>query len=777
MRDIPASFVEKFNSTSGRQPMVVAAIWADRGVGDTISGSYRMNGRKDPARVGDANVNVDLGTAEATLGVGAPVAVNKNGTLLGVGLSLLHYFTVRDEYYMQGHGYFYGSTYVHVAWVPVVTSKITRKVLPFSATGSRFINELYLQLGNSGNQGVTVTFRFVDASTGKVVGRPVLKYLAPGAPVVSRLLTGFAAGVKKSKRYSLEIFYPPPPTDIVGVAYTTTINSRNVIVRGFSTTGIDANWRIPIVGGCLAIGGNEGYSSSGLLVRSLDVCAFGGAQPTGNGVVSVSDSVPTQTKLVVTAYATDSAAQYAAAGVAGWTKIGVIQSGQSVPPYRYWRFVCAFTANPLRDDSPRLQSISVNYEGTPVVIGTHAQTVEVTGTGNSYRLRASPAINKLSSVTSALDAKAKSVMIGKITLSLAPEPIVAQLLLKPIRAARVLIRVGYSDLTETVKFYEGNVRDLAYSRGEYILTIQDPLELADVSVPRNKWPSWVSTTTYISGQTVTYGNKSYLALSNTTGQAPTAFPLVWQDAGTVWQDIIYPAGTHLCDIVSDLLSNQINIPAERIDFASLDDVKAKFPGRVTTGRTLANPEQAIGMLSDLAWLLESYWTTRGGRMALIAEADATMTPDETITPDDIKAGGLEYRRGVAELKNECLILTQYIGAGAGNEQYTNAIAYVDANSVQNYAINAVHQFNDKWNVPSAELSAIATNFVNRWKDGRRIIRAECSMRMLAPETGDVVDLYSSQLPAADVTSIRAIVMQSDINWQAQTITLTLMEIN
>jgi hypothetical protein len=432
-------------------------------------------------------------------------------------------------------------------------------------------------------------------------------------------------------------------------------------------------------------------------------------------------------------------------------------------------------ANPLRDDTPRIQSISVNYEGLPVVLGTHAQTVTIIGAGNQYTAQAIPALNKLGSVTSALDAKAKSVMIGKMTLTLSPEAVVAELLLKPIRAARVLIRVGYSDVTETVKFYEGSVRDLAYSGGEYILTIQDPLELADVSVPRQKWQTWSSATAYLSGTTVTYGNKSYLALSNTTGQIPTSFPLVWQDAGTVWIDIVYAANTHLCDVVSDILTNQVNIPSERIDFGSIDAVKAKYPNRKTGGRIISNPEPALGMLSDLAWLLESFWGQRDGRMALIPEADANSVPDAHLTPDDISEG-LEYRRGIAELKNECLILTQYTGSGAGTEQFTNAIAYVDANSVLTYGINAVHQFNDKWNLPTAELNTIAARFVTRWKDGRRIIRVRASMIAIPIETGDVVELRSAQLPTADITRLRAIVMESNINWQSQTITLTLMEI-
>jgi hypothetical protein len=298
----------------------------------------------------------------------------------------------------------------------------------------------------------------------------------------------------------------------------------------------------------------------------------------------------------------------------------------------------------------------------------------------------------------------------------------------------------------------------------------------DVSIPRDRWQSWDSTIHYLSGVTVSYGNKSYLSLVSNNNIPPDSDPVTWQDMGSVWVDIVYLPNTHLADVATDLLQNRVNLASERIDFASFMAVKLRYPDRVIGGRIIQNPESALAMLSDIAWLLESYWVIKdGGRLSLFPEPDTAESFVDVITPHDIKES-LQYRRGWAELKNECMILTQYTGTGSGNEQFGNAIVVVNADSVANYGMNAVHEFRDKWDLSMAELTKIATRFVSRWKDGRRIIRIDASMRMLAIEVGEVLLIRSAQLPSADVTVVKTMVLQKDIDWMNQSLQITLMEV-
>lgn len=665
-----------------------------------------------------------------------------------------------------------------------------------------------------------------------------------------RTVINLAAGLLAGRKYAIEISYKPPDINsLTAPAQSSARYTTQLDVGGFAAGSSSPAWVVDMMNSVpkpanaapgtnfIPLGGREGYQAAGTAYRVLDVMAHGSAMPLDNGYFAVSDIVPAGSGMTITAYAASTLAQVrqalagqiytlqaaAPANLAGWRlfamggsagyanyaawasqqpgynlaaalaqlePFGVLQSGAILPPRRFWVFQIDFAANALHDLTPRLLDLLVTYSDAPIVLGTHAQAVVFDTPANAYSARAGKCINKLTTTTQSLDAQAKTTMIGKVSLELAPEQAVGALLQRPLRAQKVMLRIGYADTQATLPIYQGIVRDMAYAGGRYTLTVQDPFEMLDVSVPRTKWPMWLSTTDYLSGTTVVYGDKSYLSL---LPSGPTtringvligaAIPAVsvankdgyWQDAGNVWVDIAYANGAHLADIALDLLSNQVNISSERIDIASIAAVRALYPNRTTSGRNIATPEKALTLLAELAWLLESYWTMRGGKIALIPEADSTAPPVMTITPHDIKES-LQYRRGWAEMKNECLILTKYLGTGTGNEQYTNAVAFVDADSVYNYGINALHTFNDKWNVPEAELSSLAARFVTRWKNGRRIVRIDASLRLLPLETGDVVRLRSAQLPEFDVQELKAIVMQKDLDWVNQTLQLTLMEV-
>jgi len=818
MLAIPANIAARFNSNNATEPMLVAAIFADNGAADSLSTFSRLSGAKDPARAADVNIAALPQTSELTLSAGMSVALIQYTSPLNAthrsewGVAQQISFTWRRTWGGIENEVSPISYYGRFATTPL---DVKRKAEPsialeFVASGSCIVDNLRIQIGNAGSLATTATIRFIDIAQPNSpiqIGNATSLYLAAFAPYLTRVLAGFSANLVRGRKYALEIRYTTPNfSDVATLTLTqqltkyydkiapyraptgvfTLTTNHNVLltVGGFDIGSIPPLWQIPIVYGCIPLGGRTGYQAAGTAYRSLDVCANGKPAPTANGVFSYVDLIAAGTALSINAWATDNRALYLVAGIAGWAAIGRMTSGMSVPPYRYWRFRINLRSNAQNDDTPRLQNISVSYMQPPILLGTHAQAVSFPASGNAYHATAIKAINAVSSSTAALDSQAKTIMTGKLTLELAPEPIVEQLFAHYLRGKRVVLRAGYADIPDTVLYYDGIIRDIAFAGGKYTLTIQDPIELADVSVPRHHWPAFNNTQGYASGIKVMFNDKAYQTLK--TIVAPTA-PVIlenpdkpsvstlWQAAPSIWQDIAYLPNTHLCDAAADLLQNQINLADEKIDLASLNAVQAQYPNRLTQGRDIAQPTKAIDLLSEIAWLTDSFWLMKEGRLSLIAEAQSTDAPVMYLTPHDIKEG-LQYRRGWAELKNEVLIFTGWTGGATSNDQYRQAIGIADADSAANYNMVAVQEFQDKWNVPLPELNLIAQAFLNRWKNGRRIVRIDCAMRTLPLECGDVVELASAQLPKGDNNRLTALIQGKDLNWMNQTITLTLLEI-
>ena len=867
MLTLSAALRAKSNSELTTEPMLVAALFVDNCARDSLSTASRMIAAKDPASVADQHIAVLQESGDMVLASGVTVTIIPTVDSLPAAYFCNWRAVVSHNYYLKGGGG-WGSADVIVDQpdTRAVIEAGKPILIPFIAQGNCIIDTLRIQLGNLNattiqhpdkgvssvngtlrNLATTCFLQFVDmfSQQGQHIGNQKFVKLAANAPFKIYDFTGFAANLIKGRKYALEV-------SIAAIALSSlarehrTLNCNYCVslsVGGFVDTsnGVPSLWRLPItpytqpnyqyivftaqkngmlppssplnpailtILAYLPMGGRTNYQGSGVAYRSLDVCINKKPAPTSNGLLSFSDVVVAQTALSIDGFATNDAALYATAGLAGWVAFGRMTSGQTLPPYRYWRFRINLKSTPNKDETPRLSGLSISYMMPPILLSTHQQPVNFIALGNHYASIPVKALNKVSSSTAALEAKAKTIMVGKLTIELAPEPVVEQLFAHFLRGKRVVIHAGYADIPDTVLYYDGVIRDIAFQGGVYILTVQDPIELADISVPRLKWPQWQANTTYASGAHVTYLDKAYQSLNafiasggmgNNLNKRPDIYaniiqpnpppstpadiaywaspsaPTYWQPAPSVWQDITYLPGVHLCDVAADLLQNQINLPDEKIDFASLNVVQAQYPLRTTSGRDLLQPTKAVDMLSEIAFLTESFWVMREGKLALIAEALPDAVPVESITPDDI-VETLQYRRGEAELKNECLIFTGWQGGGAGNDRFLNAVAIADAQSIDNYGIAAVQEFQDFWNVPMSEVNAIASRFITRWKNGRRIVRIDCAMRLLRLECGDVVQLQSAQLPIGDIHQIKAIILQKDLNWSAQTIQLTLLEI-
>ena len=778
MRQLPRSLRDALARGSALEPLALLAVWAERGPEHRLLAPTQLAGQGDPAAVDDAAVQVVDGAL--VLAPGATVAMDAASTPAGAGLTSTWQGQVTEVGRWEWAGTLGKWTrkkiYKHVRYDRTVLKDDPPIRIPFSAPATVRVSDAKLWLANNGDQNATVIVRFVDAQTSAQIGQALTVSLAAGASGVYTL-TGFATLLYRGRRYILEIdFQRPNIYDFTAPNSTTRTYTISIEARGITGATAAAPWRIPVSsGGDVLLAGQEGYQPSGVAWRTFDV----GEVPTGDGIITWADTVPAGTSLQVELWYTNDAALATASGTTGWTYHGVVQSGDALPPARYWRAKISMTATPAHDDTPELAGVSIIYYRDPVVIGSHVQAVPTQDGGTA--IQCAPGLAGISASARSLEPVLKQQMIGRMTVQLAPEPEVDDMMSKPLRGKRAQIHIGLLGVPDTVPIHEGIIRDAAWHGQRWQLTIHDAIELASARAPNRRWPAWDAATAYQAGDIVAYQGKSWLALQANTGVTPGSDPAVWQQYGAVWKELDYTSATnasaywHLADIAYDLLANAINLPSERIDKASIDAIKALRQGVVSQGARITRPVEVRTLLQEIAWLLEAYWTEKDGRIALIPEPDAATPPVEVIGPDDI-AEGLQYRSGWAEEKNEVLILTgMTVGADAQPQDFSDGIVAFDAQAIVEADAVLSETFRDRWNVPTNELQSIATRFVQRWAGGRRRVRCSVSIRLMALEPGDVVLLRSGQLPPG-TGDIKMMVLRTNLDWMKQALVLDLLEV-
>ena len=795
MLPIPDSIIQEAMKQTGQEPAIFLDVFADRGQSSKIDSESQWKGTDDPMVGADSNVSATRIPGSIVLAEGAAVAAVYTGPDQLAG-AMTYQASVGDRWHTEGN-FLTGTRKVHDYWVRLELQVDASIQIPFTAQSTLLVDELILRAVRSGNLDRQVYVRYLDTE-GTQIGNQVFASLT--LAVASHQITGLAASLTIGRNYVLEVGYDEPSlASLPGVLLNPNfIHTSTISFYGYTVAS--AFWKVPTGNGDISIGGNEGYAAAGAFVRQLDV----GTVPLDDGTINWSDIVLSGTSMAVDLYYTDDDVIAQQAVMDNWTLHGSgVRSGDTIPPHRYWRISVTMNANGAADASPLLQSVSLNYRGTPVTIGTHAEANSMTDKGYplAFDLPLLPitfsrtwrtgvkALHSVSSSSAQLSPKIVDSMVGKISADIAPEDEIHDLMSYPLRGSECVLRAGFrfeDGHIETHPVFEGIVTDMGYEKNRYRLTFLDDLELADVRVPRDKAGDvWSGATDYSVSDVVVHGTNSWLALlasgpGNGGAVEPGTDPAVWQDNGTVWNDIAYTPLTnggqpwHLVDIAKGLILNRINIATERVNLDSFEVVRALFPNR-TGERTLTKPTSAKKMLSELAWLLESQWVMRAGRMTLFAEPPIGASPVETITSRDIKAD-LVFRRGWKELKNEILILSGYSGDGDGDEHFSLGVGLGDETSITDHRMTAFELFRDKWGVPESELIARSTNFINRYKNGRRVVSFSASQRLLRLEPGDVVFVHSTQLPPAEHGGFKAMVTRRDVKKPLQGLSLTLLEV-
>ena len=624
-----------------------------------------------------------------------------------------------------GHSHIYQWTYTHladpqplrIAWTPQITLHLT---------------ELRLWLANHGNVAADATIRILDAQGQQIGPAASVRVPAGQTTPTETLVSGLSVHLTKGRRYTLEIMIATPADSdfqpqTIGADIIYSIDLR---VHGAAVPTLHGIPTTPDGGEVIPYGGKENFQPQGSFTRTFDV---GETPPQNNGEFVLLASVPAGASITATAWCTDDPNLAALPGTQGWISYGdILANPTGLPAHRFWRIRFALASNATHDEAPAIHRAEIRYGGPQALLGTHA---DVSPAGLPVAVRAVSAIR---SFTQQLTDRPGRATRGGVSITLEPHPAVQALPAMPLRGREARVLLGVLGVPAEMEWYRGQVSELRYRQGRYELQIDDPLDLS-IRVPNTQ-------------------------------------------TGGAWDAIVYDPTTnggqdwHLADIARDLLLGRALIPQRLVDVASLELVKAMHPNR-TGSRRITRPTPVAELLAELAMLLEAHWLMRAGKLALVPEPDATAAPMAVLDPSVIARGSLTWRRGWRDLKNGVLVLTGWDpqAPGTGDQQFSAAEAAVDAASVARYGLAVYETLRDKWNVPAAELQALAQNHLTRWSRGRQVVDLEASLAVAHLEPGDVVLLRSRQLPDG-IGELKMMVARADVDWLGMRVKMTLLEV-
>jgi len=771
--------------TTAQTPCAFIDVYATLAARGVIDSSGQWIGAADPMVGSDSNMSFTRVQGSATLSEGAAVAVVTTGTAQTPStISMTGYTTAN---YTSNSAWWRDTIYTLLGYDQEILTQVSNNAFGFIALATMLADSVVIKASYSSvGVGARNCYAYLADSTGVQIGKRI--DFTPSTSITTHTLTGFQASLTKSRTYYLIVGYDAfSVTDLAKYGIPSGRYDQSFTLNIYAVNGLTGVWYIPTGTGIgFSMGGYEGYTTSGSLVRQIDL----GVLPTTDGIVSFIDVVPSGTVQTVTLYYTDNAAHITHTTLTSWTLHGIVSSGGVIGTHRYWRAKVDMTSTAAHDEAPSIAKIDLSYKDTPVTLGTHKEVLETENSGYSLPfvlplvpgrstyerlVIGSQSIESISTKSAQMNPKLTTSMIGKFTAKLMPDSIVVDMMSKKLRGKLAEVRVGFviNNKHVTDRFYSGIVSDISWSGSSYTLTITDDLDIVDVQIPREKAGlAWSASTTYAVGDIVVYGTASWESnVAGNIGITPGTDPAKWINNGTVWASITY-AATHLADICRDILINHVNIQSQRIDFSSIDAVKLLYPSMIGSSRVITKPVNALEALSELAWLLGSQWVMRDGKLALIPEPTGTAVG--TIT--DIDIVNVNYRRGWSDLKNECLIMSGYSGDGEGQEQFLQSYVYASTTSISDYEMVGLEVFNDKWGVSEAQLIARAERYVTRWQNGRRVVTFDASMRLIRFEPGDIVTFKSKAMPPNDTGDVKCIVVGQDIDWLNQKMKFTLMEV-
>jgi len=465
----------------------------------------------------------------------------------------------------------------------------------------------------------------------------------------------------------------------------------------------------------------ETYNTSGYIrTQNMDV----GQTPTVNGEWILEYKVSLNCTIFFEAWASDTGA------FAGEeTSIGTIVDGDTITVLeRYYRIRTTLNADTSGFYSPFLNSIQAEF-------------VEAWQKySDRINLDYEPAVKGISSLTTAID-DFNPATISQLSIRLAFTKSVSNFLYskypknKPVKIYAGFKADGFTE-SDYVQYGAGQIDNWKITADdEVILTLQDYKKEWDVNVPEK-----------------------------------------WEDVSDdyVWYE------EHPVDVMQNIITNHINVRDSKINISSFATVKAALSGwkvsRVITGE----PVSAEKLLEELRLLTGSYFIPQADGKITLKLWDSAEAAVETLTDDNVKKFG-GWDANAASLVNQTNIYFGWDGDGDDAEDYGELKIDLDLTSQKNWLEKALQDSRDKWTraSESAQITTLAGNIRNRYKNPPPMIAVTLDRRMIHLETADMVNVTTRRAPSIDMSGItneKYQIVKRDLNIKKDTIKLQLLKV-
>ena len=243
--------------------------------------------------------------------------------------------------------------------------------------------------------------------------------------------------------------------------------------------------------------------------------------------------------------------------------------------------------------------------------------------------------------------------------------------------------------------------------------------------------------TYVRDST---SNKWETASPSGTSTANKTVTFAADPAAEVAVDITIDTNDHPCDIITDVIENELSLEADEYDATTIATTKTNSGADMAIGVSFDNISimqafQLLGQLLDAAIFIE------GGVLKVISYYPDT---DESFTFDDSDHKNLSIADSVSEVQN-----TASIFYGDYDDDKTNYLEIQTTDSVTDYGELSRQDFSFKYSDPVSLIStSVAGGVLGRWlgrqDDQYEIIKFSLPLEILAVEIMDIVTLTASK---------------------------------
>ena len=412
------------------------------------------------------------------------------------------------------------------------------------------------------------------------------------------------------------------------------------------------------------------------------------------------------------------------------TSIGTIVDGDEITDLKqYWMVKASLTANTNRDSTPTLKTIRADFS----TFKTFTNNLDLIPTEDFET-----GLLTISSQTTKIDTFEPST-VGSQSITFDFNASISSYLKNKFPKNKIVkIYVGFVapgfTFADHVEYFRGQITD-------YNITSDDKVRIS----VQNYQINW-----------------------------KTKVPETWESAG---DDVIWTA-MHPIDVMLDIFKNYTESRDSEFVLSSFDTVKAATPGYKVTRTITKQPEDAKKLIEELRILLSCSLIPQVNGAIKLKQWDSAEASVFSLT--DSSTVRLAYKGNMKSLINKTITYYDWTGSGSKADDFGELRLDVVAASETNWGETAIKETKDKWTgaAEEAQIVTFSTNITDRYGDPPPIIDVITDKKLMAIETGDIVDVTTLLAPSSDGSGISAVkfqVIQKTLDYMKNDVSLTLLE--